>query len=157
MTPGSAPPSHAVVRTPSETRRQAIITIVLLAAAAGVGYLLLQLRANGGNMEALAAAACRGDEQAAAQLRRHLYVVLALVPASTFGIAAYVASVARRARREEVFPPTGMWLIRRPARTFTGAAARRLAGVLVAFAATLAGLGVLLTLIGGRMLALLNR
>jgi hypothetical protein len=150
--PAPAPDAPAA----AHPRRQAIVTVVLIAAAAGVAFLLFELRTNRGNIEALAAAACRGDVAAASQLRRYVYVVLGLVPGSTFAFAAYIAILARRVRRAGVFPPPGMWTIR-PVRTFTGVAARRCAVGMLVFSGTLAALALLLAMISLRMLALLNR
>jgi hypothetical protein len=152
----TSPPVVPVAADAVRQRRQVVVTGVLLAAAAALALLLLELRANRGSLEALAGAACRGDAAAASKLRGYLYVVLGLVPASTLAFAGYVAVLARRVRRDGVFPPSGMWTIR-PVRTFTGAAARRCAAVMLVLSATLATLALLLTAIGLRMLALLNR
>jgi hypothetical protein len=152
----SPPVFPAAAAAAVHRRRQVVVTGLLLAAAAGLALLLLELRANRGALEALAGAACRGDAAAASQLRDYLHVVLALVPASTFAFAGYVAVLARRVRRDGVFPPSGMWTLR-PVRSFTGAAARRCAVVMLLLSATLATLALLLTAIGLRMLALLNR
>jgi hypothetical protein len=138
-------------------RRQALVTVVLLVAAAGVGLLLLELRARGGELEVLAAAACRGDAAAASELRRYLHVVLGLVPASALAFAGYVGVLARRVRREERFPPSSSWMLGRPRFTFEGAAARRFAALMFAFAGMLALLALLLGAIGLRMLSLLDR
>jgi hypothetical protein len=137
--------------------RQILVTVALLAAALALGLLLLDLRANRGSLEALAAAACRGDAEATSQLRRYLHVMLGLVPLSTIAFAGYIAVLARRSRREGVFPPSSAWMIATPRRTFTGAAARRCAAVMLALAGALAVLAALLTAIGVRMLALLDR
>lgn len=151
----SSPPAPAT--PPARPVRQVLVTVTLLAAAVAVGLLLLDLRANRGSLDALAAAACRGDAEAASQLRRYLHVMLGLVPLSTVAFAGYVAVLARRSRREGVFPPSSAWMIAPPRRTFTGAAARRCATVMLVLAGALVVLAMLLTMIGVRMLALLDR
>jgi hypothetical protein len=149
--PAQPPQQQAV-----SPRRQAVVALVLLAAIAGLSFLLLEVRSNSGHLQALAGAACRGDVAAASQLRSYLHVVLGLVPLSTLAFAGYVGVLARRAYAGGVFPPPGMLVLGR-ARTFTGAGARRIAAVMFGFSATLALLAVVLTALGLRMLALLDR